>query len=147
MPLTYADLIADLRFKPYFTTTNSDRQALINQLMSESECEILNEAWSQRCPDAFRTRAIFLLTAHRVAQLDKISSIPVSADGTINTGLAVVGQVASMTVAQGSNTLAFTLPDIDKVGTKWGDWVETVWGMQLIEIVSRYKLKYIGFVR
>ncbi len=146
MPYTYPALIADLQFKAAFTTTDSDRQALITQYLSESECSIINETWSQRCPDTFRTKAIFLLTAHRLAQYDRISSAPVKASGFVDSSQVQTGYVASMSVAVGSNSISFTQPDSDKVGGRWGDWVDTVWGLQLIEIVSRYKMRYTGFV-
>jgi hypothetical protein len=146
MPYTYPDLIADLQFKSAFATTDSDRQALITQYLAESECAIVNEAWSQRCPDTFRTKAIFLLTAHRLAQYDRISSAPVNASGFVDTSQVQTGYVASMAVAVGSNSVSFTQPDSDKVGGRWGDWVDTVWGLQLIEIVSRYKMRGTGFV-
>jgi hypothetical protein len=145
MPYTYTTLTADLQFKAAFTTTNSDRQALINQYLAESECMIINESWSQRCPDTFRTKAIFLLTAHRLAQYDRISSAPVNASGIVDTSQVQTGYVASMAVAVGSNSVSFAAPDADKVSGRWGDWVETVWGLQLIEIVGRYKMRYTGF--
>ena len=143
---TYPDLIADLQFKAAFTTTDSDRQALITQYLAESECAIINESWSGRCPDTYRTKAIFLLTAHRLAQYDRISSAPVNASGFVDTSQVQTGYVASMAVAVGSNSVSFTQPDSDKVGGRWGDWIETVWGLQLIEIVKRYKMRGTGFV-
>jgi hypothetical protein len=146
MTYVYTDLIADLQFKTAFTTTDSDRQSLITQYLSEAECAIVNEAWSQRCPDTFRTKAIFLLTAHRLAQYDRISSAPVNASGFVDTSQVQTGYVASMAVAVGSNSISFTQPDSAKVGGRWGDWTETVWGLQLIEIVSRYKMRGTGFV-
>ena len=146
MPYTYTDLITDLQFKVAFTTTDADRIALINQTLEESECMIINEAWTQRCPNTFRTKAIFLLAAHQMAQYDRINSAPVNADGIVDTSLVSTGTVSSMSVAVGSNSVSFTQPDPDKVGGRWGDWVETVWGMQLIEIVNRYKMRYTGFV-
>lgn len=144
MPLTYTDLITDLQFKSSFTTTSSDRQALITQYLEESECMILNEDWSQRCPDLFRTKAIYLLTAHRLAQYDKINSAPTNGLYK-DTSQVSTGVVSSMEVAVGSNSVSFTLPDASKVGGVWGDWVETVWGLQLIEIVNRYKMRLTGF--
>jgi len=146
MPYTYADLIADLQFKAAFSTTNTDRQALIDQYLAEAECGIINEAWSQRCPDTYRKKAIFLLTAHRLAQYDKINSAPVNANGIVDTSQVQVGYVASMAVAVGSNSVSFAAPDPSKVAGRWGDWVETVWGLQLIEIVNRYKMRGTGFV-
>lgn len=142
----YTDLIADLQFKAAFTTTDSDRQALIDQYLQEAECGIINEAWSGRCPDTYRTKAIFLLAAHRLAQYDRISSAPVNANGIVDTSQVQTGYVASMAVAVGSNSVSFSQPDPSKVGGRWGDWTETVWGLQLIEIVSRYKFRYTGFV-
>lgn len=143
---TYLDLITDLQFKAAFTTTDAERQALITQTLEESECMIINEAWSQRCPNTFRTKAIFLLAAHQIAQYDRISSAPVNANGVVDTSQVQTGYVSSMSVAVGSNSVSFSQPDADKVGGRWGDWVDTVWGMQLIEIVSRYKMRYTGFV-
>ena len=146
MPYTYTDLTADLQFKAAFSTTNSDRIGLINQYLTESECMIINESWSGRCPNTFRTKAIYLLTAHRLAQYDRISSAPLNGSGIVDTSQVNTGTVSSMAVAVGSNTVAFTAPDPDKVSGRWGDWVETVWGLQLIEIVNRYKMSYTGFV-
>ena len=141
---SYTDLIADLQFKAPFTTTSSDRQDLITQYLQESECMILNESWSQRCPDLFRTKAIYLLTAHRLSQYDKISSAPTNGLYK-DTSQVSTGVVSSMAVAVGSNTVAFTLPDASKVGGLWGDWIETVWGLQLIELANRYKMRLTGF--
>jgi hypothetical protein len=145
MTYTYPDLILDLQFKVAFTTTNTDRQALITQYLAESECAIINEAWSQRCPDTYRTKAIFLLTAHRLAQYDRISSAPVNASGVIDTSQVNTGTVSSMAVAVGSNSVSFTAPDASSLGGRWGDWVDTVWGLQLIELVNRFKFRQTGF--
>ena len=146
MPLTYTDLIADLQFKAAFTTTDAERIALINQTLEESECMIINEAWTQRCPDTFRIKAILLLAAHQMAQYDRISSAPVNANGVVDTSQVSTGVVSSMSVAVGSNSVSFTQPDASSLGGRWGDWSETVCGMQLIEIVNRYKMRYTGFV-
>jgi hypothetical protein len=145
MAYVYTDLIADLQFKVAFTITDTDRQALITQYLAEAECAIINEEWSQRCPDTYRTKAIFLLTAHRLAQYDRISSAPVNTSGVIDTSQVNTGAVSSMAVAVGSNSVSFTAPDASSLGGRWGDWVDTVWGLQLIELVNRFKFRQTGF--
>ena len=81
-----------------------------------------------------------------MAQYDRISSAPVNANGVVDTSQVSTGTVSSMSVAVGSNSVSFTQPDASSLGGRWGDWAETVWGMQLIEIVNRYKMRYTGFV-
>jgi hypothetical protein len=142
----YVDLIADLQFKALFTTTSDDRIALINQYLTESELMVLNEAWSQRLPLFFWKKAVFLMTAHRLSQYDRYSSAPISFDGTfVDTSKLLTGVISTSTVAVGSSTVEMNLPDSAKMDGHLGDLTDTIWGLQLIEIIKRYKFRYTGF--
>ena len=128
-------------FAKYFATDISERQALITTVAEQAAREINLMRFSN---SDFKARAIRLLTAHRLTLYERLSasSDPTNASSAVQVS---TGQVSSVSVSAGSNSVSFQLPEPNKF-KEFGTLSDTFWGLQLLELYKNLRFMMSGFV-
>ena len=125
--ITYDDFVAVPKFKG-FTTTNLDDQALLTQLLHESEQDVNEDYYGSKT-----ARAIMLLAAHRfeLSPATAAARAPSTTSPAIASKLSAAGQLTSINVSHGSNSASFA----QTTGKTREEYlVQTLWGQELLEI-------------
>jgi hypothetical protein len=140
--MDYLQFIDDPVFAKYFATDVVERQALITTIAEQAACEIDLMRFPNSCD--FRARAIRLLAAHRLTLYDRLSasSDPTNASSAVQVS---TGQVSSVSVSAGSNSVSFQLPEPTKF-KEFGTLSDTFWGLQLLELYKNLRFKMSGFL-
>jgi hypothetical protein len=125
--IVYSDFVAIPKFKG-FTTSNTDDQALLTQLLDEAEQDVNEDYYGSKT-----ARAIMLMAAHRF-ELSPATSAAIASratGGSVSAKVAATGQLTSINIAHGSNSASFA----QTMGKTREEYlVQTLWGQELIEI-------------
>jgi len=131
--MNYTEFVSDPIFAQ-FATIDPIRQSLIQQFLSDSECEEPIDQWLTDCN--LRERAIKYLAAHQITVHDRMVN---------SGGLASPGIPSSISVSTGSQSISFKLPTAEDIRSG-GNYTDTNWGVQYLRLKQKGKIAWVGRV-
>jgi hypothetical protein len=125
-------------FDSFFATSDLARQALISEIVCESDHDTPIKWWGD---EGIRLRAVKLLAAHRITLLDRLKD---SSGGNASAS-AMTGVPTSISVSDSSQSVSVSAIATEDFA-KYGDLSLTPWGLMLMDLIKRKRYRATGFV-